>query len=284
MKGKIWLIVYLVLLLALLAGSLTGGYYSWTFYQKNLALEVQNQELQNLVSTTSNNLASTTLRLEEESNRTNILANQINNIASTVGELNKLRQIDKELLIKYSKISFLNEHYVPASLATITPAFISNHESQRILTGAWPFLERLLVTASSSGIDMRVNSAYRSFGTQAKIKTGYNFTYGAGTANTFSADQGYSEHQLGTTVDFSAPNTGGDFKFGETKAFSWLVDNAYRYGFILSYPKNNDYYRYEPWHWRFVGVKLATKMHEENKYFFDYPQRTLDQYLVSIFD
>ncbi len=275
---------YFILIVVLLVGASVGSYYSWTFYQKNLVLEAQNKELQNLVATTSNSLASTTLRLQEEIDKTNIFADQISDIASTVGDLDKLSKTDKELLLKYSKISFLNEHYVPFSLATITPVFIANHEAQRINSSVWPFLERLLVKASSSGIDLRVNSAYRSFGTQAKIKTGYNFTYGAGTANNFSADQGYSEHQLGTAVDFSTPNTGGDFKFGETKAFSWLVANAYRYGFILSYPKNNGYYQYEPWHWRFVGVELATKMHDENKYFFDYPQRTLNLYLANIFD
>jgi len=169
-------------------------------------------------------------------------------------------------------------------LATITPIFISNHEDQLILSDVWPFLERLLVSATSSGIDLRVNSAYRSYGTQAKIKTGFNFTYGEGTANTFSADQGYSEHQLGTTVDFSVPNSGGDFKFGETKAFAWLMNNAYKYGFILSYPEGNGYYQYEPWHWRFVGVELATKMRNDNKHFYDYPQRTLDTFLADIFD
>ncbi|MEK7495870.1 MAG: D-alanyl-D-alanine carboxypeptidase family protein, partial [Patescibacteria group bacterium] len=64
----------------------------------------------------------------------------------------------------------------------------------------------------------------------------------------------------------------------------WLTENAYKYGFILSYPKQNTYYRFEPWHWRFVGVALATKLHDGNKYFYDLSQREIDQYLVSIFD
>jgi len=56
-------------------------------------------------------------------------------------------------------------------------------------------------------------------------------------------------------------------KFNKTKAYQWLLNNAYKYGFILSYPENNEYYIYEPWHWRFVGIKLATKLHNENKFF-----------------
>lgn len=283
-RGNILLAIFIISTIVLLVVVGGGGHYLWQLYQENIALKVEKEELQKLVDTTNSNLATTTNLLQEEIAKNEAIADQVSDIASTVGNLDKLSKIDKELLIKYSKISFLNEHYVPAKLATITPAFIANHEDQLILADVWPFLERLLAKATSSNIDLRVNSAYRSFGTQAKIKTGFNFVYGAGTANTFSADQGYSEHQLGTTVDFSTPNSGGDLNFGETKAFSWLMDNAYRYGFILSYPKDNGYYIYEPWHWRFVGVELATKMREEDKHFYEYPQRTLDTFLSNIFD
>jgi D-alanyl-D-alanine carboxypeptidase len=281
---KFWLIFFIVLAVSLSAGAGIGAYYGRQLYQENLSLKVEKGELQELITLTNSNLATTTNLLQEEIAKNEAISEQVNDIASTVGDLDKLSKIDEELLIKYSKISFLNEHYVPAKLATITPIFIANHEDQLILKDVWPFLERLLKKAHSSDIDLRVNSAYRSFGTQAKIKTGFNFVYGEGTANKFSADQGYSEHQLGTTVDFSLPNSGGDLKFGETEAFSWLMNNAYKYGFILSYPKDNGYYIYEPWHWRFVGVELATKMREENKYFFNYPQRTLDTFLADIFD
>ena len=81
--------------------------------------------------------------------------------------------------------------------------------------------------------------------------------YGSG-ANSFSADQGYSEHQLGTTVDFSTSSLGGSLNgFDQTEAYEWLDKNAHRFGFILSYSKDNAYYIYEPWHWRFVGKDLA---------------------------
>jgi LAS superfamily LD-carboxypeptidase LdcB len=279
-----WIIALIIIAIFLLAGAGGGGYYAWQLYQENLALKVEKQELQKLVDATNNNLATTTNLLQAEVAKNEAIASQVSSIASTVGNLDKLSKIDKELLIKYSKISFLNEHYVPVSLTTITPAFVSSDEEQSISSSVWPFLERLLVSATSSGIDLRINSAYRSYGTQAKIKTGFNFVYGEGTANNFSADQGYSEHQLGTTVDFSTPNSGGDFKFGETEAFAWLTNNAYKYGFILSYPEGNGYYQYEPWHWRFVGVELATKMRNENKRFYEYPQRTLDTFLANIFD
>ena len=109
-------------------------------------------------------------------------------------------------------------------------------------------------------------------------------SYGSG-ANSFSADQGYSEHQLGTAIDFTTLELGSDFSsFEKTDAYKWLLDNAYEYGFILSYPKDNTYYQFEPWHWRFVGKSLANTLHQENKNFYDVDQRTIDSYLISIFD
>lgn len=276
--------VCITLSIVLILGATTGAYFYWQLRERALTLESKNKELQNLVATTSSTLASTTLLLKTEAAKNNALSSQMESIALTVNNLDKLSKTDRELLKKYSKVSFLNEHYVPGNLATITPAFLSNHEAQRVHIGVWPHLERMLQTASSSGLALQVNSAYRSFGTQAKIKSNYVLTYGSG-ANKFSADQGYSEHQLGTTVDFSTPSVkGAESKFGKTPEFNWLKSNAYKYGFILSYPENNTYYQYEPWHWRFVGVALATKLSEEGKYFYIYPQRLIDSYLISIFD
>jgi D-alanyl-D-alanine carboxypeptidase len=143
----------------------------------------------------------------------------------------------------------------------------------------------MINSASSTGTRLYVYSAYRSFAEQKALKNSYSVTYGAGTANSFSADQGYSEHQLGTTVDVITPGLGGELDgFDKTAAFQWMINNAYRFGFVMSYPKGNSYYIYEPWHWRFVGIKLATELHNQNKNFYDLDQRTIDGYLVSIFD
>jgi D-alanyl-D-alanine carboxypeptidase len=147
-----------------------------------------------------------------------------------------------------------------------------------------PFLYTLLSEAKKNNIDLKIKWGFRSFLEQYNIKSTDVVTYGSG-ANKFVADQGYSEHQLGTTVDFSTSEFNGNASlFYKTKAYQWLVDNAYKYGFVLSYPKNNKYYIYEPWHWRFVGIKLATTLHNENKYLYDLDQNEIDQYLLYIFD
>ncbi len=212
---------------------------------------------------------------------------QVGSLSGTLNNLQKLAQTDPELLKKYSKVYFLNENYVPVNLSEIPKAYQYSDSKQLLfLTQALPHLLAMIDAASSTGIKLYVESAYRSYFEQKALKGDYTMTYGAGTANSFSADQGYSEHQLGTAVDMLTPGLGGvlDDSFDGTKAFQWMLQNAYRYGFELSYPKNNGYYVYEPWHWRFVGVKLATELHDERKNFYDLDQRTIDTYLVNIFD
>ena len=191
------------------------------------------------------------------------LIEEVVNMGGTVSVLDKLSKIDPELLQKYSKVFFLNEHYRPKSFAQITQEYIYPDTDLWIQEQVWPHLEGLLQSASSSETDLLVFSAYRSFDTQAKIKSSFTVTYGTG-ANQFSADQGYSEHQLGTTVDFTTSENGNSFyTFDETATYEWLLDNAHLYGYIISYPEDNGYYRFEPWHWSFVGKDLATRQNEE---------------------
>jgi len=133
--------------------------------------------------------------------------------------------------------------------------------------------------------EIYVFSAYRSFDEQNALKDQYSIIYGVGTANQFSADQGYSEHQLGTTIDLITTGIGGTLEdFEKTIAYQWLLNNAYKFGFTMSYPDNNDFYVFEPWHWRFVGVKLATQLNNDRKNFYDLDQRDIDEYLIYLFE
>ncbi|MFA6273485.1 MAG: M15 family metallopeptidase [Candidatus Paceibacterota bacterium] len=235
----------------------------------------------------SNTLSSTQQNVESVKNQVGGVEQTIGSISGTVNNLQKLSQIDGELLKKYSKVYFLNENYTPPHLLTISQQYIySNTISEQFLTEAWPFLQKLLDAAKANGITLYVKSAYRSFTEQQTLKSTYSIIYGAGTANSFAADQGYSEHQLGTATDFITSGLGGDLTdaFDNTASFKWLAANAYLYGFEMSYPKDNTYYVYEPWHWRFVGVKLATYLHNNKLNFYDMDQRDISTYLINIFD
>ncbi|MEI8249511.1 MAG: M15 family metallopeptidase, partial [Candidatus Taylorbacteria bacterium] len=220
------------------------------------------QVLRDTIAQTNNNF-SNALNQQQQSvqNKLGTYEQQFGTLSGTLDTLQKLSKTDPQLLQKYSKVFFLNENYAPAELTEIPSDYrYDDTKHPTIGSAVWPYLQRMLSDASSSfGIKMYVSSGYRSFKEQSNLKNDYKVTYGAGTANSFSADQGYSEHQLGTAVDLITTGTGGQLEgFDNTPAYQWLQNNAYRYGFVLSYPKDNPFYVFEPWHWRFVGVKLAT--------------------------
>ena len=223
--------------------------------------------------------------LRDAQNQNNAIASQVQQISGTVGTLQQLSQTDPQLLEKYSRVYFLNENYIPKSLSPVDATFLfDTNKPQQFLTQALPFLTNMIIAANNAGVTLQVASAYRSFGTQSALKSTYTITYGSG-ANSFSAEQGYSEHQLGTAVDFAMHGvTLLTLRFASSTGYAWLGANAYKYGFELSYPPHNPYYIYEPWHWRFVGIALATWLYQQNITFYDAPQRTINTYLVSLFD
>ncbi len=241
--------------------------------------------LSSKLSLTSDELDDLEDDYKKEKNKNEVFEDQIKDITGTVKVLDKLSKTDVELLQKYSKVYFLNEHYVPEKIVSIEKKYLYNEAVTKSIHGqVEPFLSKMIDDALDDGVKIWVSSAYRSFNEQAGLKGAYTQAYGSG-ANAFSADQGYSEHQLGTTLDFTTEGIGGGLNgFDATAAYTWLQKNAHKYGFTLSYPKNNAYYVFEPWHWRFVGEDLAEDLHDEDAHFYDWDQRKIDSYLIKIFD
>ncbi|MEA4970622.1 MAG: M15 family metallopeptidase [Candidatus Pelethousia sp.] len=103
------------------------------------------------------------------------------------------------------------------------------------------------------------------------IKSGYRTNTKRGGANSgWYAWPGHSEHQTGLAFDLRKKNvtyeTMWEYKYHKTDEYAWLCENAYKYGFILSYPEgasNITGFNYEPWHWRYIGVEIATDMKEK---------------------
>ena len=95
---------------------------------------------------------------------------------------------------------------------------------------------------------------------------------GKDEADTYSSRAGHSDHQTGLAIDVSDGDTPYT-SFGETDEFRWMQDNAYLYGFILRFPEGKENitgYQYESWHYRYVGVDIATYIHENNITFEEY--------------
>jgi D-alanyl-D-alanine carboxypeptidase len=120
----------------------------------------------------------------------------------------------------------------------------------------------MLSDAFDAGHDVYVRSAYRSYAEQERTFAYWLSALGEAEARRVSAEPGHSEHQLGTAADLTSADTGYDLNeaFGETSAGRWLAENAYRYGFALSYPAGTEAvtgYAYEPWHYRYIGLVHA---------------------------
>lgn len=111
-----------------------------------------------------------------------------------------------------------------------------------------------------------VQSGFRSYSSQKSIHAAKVRALGKVKGENLAARPGYSEHQTGLAVDFAAKGVSSlNISFAKTKAGIWLAANAYRYGFVLRYPKGKisiTGYQFEPWHFRFVGVEVATAMHD----------------------
>ena len=114
--------------------------------------------------------------------------------------------------------------------------------------------------ASKQGLNLKITSGYRSYKVQVDLYDSYVNRDGKEAADTYSARAGYSEHQSGLCFDLNGTND----NFISTPEGKWLNDNAYKYGFVLRFPPDDtDYtgYMYEGWHFRYVGVELATKLY-----------------------
>lgn len=122
--------------------------------------------------------------------------------------------------------------------------------------------------ANADGIDFFFRSGYRSFANQVAIYNQYLRTDPGGKASVdrYSAPPGASEHQTGLAVDIDNGN-GLSNEFDQTPAGIWLHENAYKFGFIIRFPKGKEHitgYQYEPWHFRYVGVEIAQQFGPHN--------------------
>ncbi len=289
-RDKKWLIVsdgVVLLIIIAMVCIIAINWLNLASIKKTVALN--NKNINERLALIEGSLATTTReltqKLVEQQNRAESFEDAIDDISDSVGTLEKLSKTDKELLQKYSRVYFLSENFVPMKLSNIPEKYVfDTTKTYQFHSLALSYLKKMLDRAAAKDVELKVSSAYRSFKDQTSLKANYLVTYGSGS-NQFSADQGYSEHQLGTAIDLLIPSSPYlTIAFENTEAFKWLESNAYKYGFVISYPKNNIYYQYEPWHWRFVGVELATDLHDMGKNFADLDQREIDKYLVKIFD
>ena len=165
-----------------------------------------------------------------------------------------------------NKYNYLDESYVPSNLKSLF-----NISSLKMVDVAADAYKEFINAAKKDGITLIGTTAYRSASRQKSLYNSYVNRDGKEKADTYSARPGYSEHQLGYSVDLNDPTFTG--KRLSDADYKWIKENCYKYGFIIRYPENKENitgYMHENWHIRYVGIDVATKIHDLDITFDEY--------------
>ena len=174
-----------------------------------------------------------------------------------------LTSYDDSLMTLVDTTYMVPRSYAPKDLAATGVA--GGGTIRRFVTGD---LRAMSAAAIKAAAPLQIVSAYRSYSTQIATFNHWVAVSGRAEALLASARPGHSEHQLGTAIDFTS-RYGTDpwyySDWGTTAAGRWLATNAWKYGFVMSYPKGKSpsktCYKYEPWHFRYVGRDAAASIH-----------------------
>lgn len=171
-----------------------------------------------------------------------------------------------------NKHYYSDENYKGLNLIDIDSEYNLYNTSFKLSKECYEAFLKMYNDAKEQGYAFKINSAYRSYEKQIKIYQGWVNKDGVKQADTYSARAGFSEHQTGYAFDVrDYPFTNDDYS--KTKSFTWVSENAYKYGFIIRFPKDKEYitgYQYEPWHYRYCGIECATYIHDNNITFEEY--------------
>jgi D-alanyl-D-alanine carboxypeptidase len=163
----------------------------------------------------------------------------------------------------------LPAEYAPTDLVDSAAAGVNSGYLVRALIAE--DLAALADAARAHGTPIRLVSGYRSHAQQHQTFQYWVELGGYERALRTSARAGHSEHQLGTTIDVTGSADSAPWEYADwatTPTGSWMAVNAWRHGFVMSYPRDAfdaACYDYEPWHYRYVGRELAIRIHEEGR-------------------
>lgn len=169
----------------------------------------------------------------------------------------------------------LDEDFVPDDLVEFDQKYC-NDEVQEGNREAVVAFKNMYEAAKKEGLGLVINSSYRSYQDQENICNTFKDLYGEGYVTKYVALPGFSEHQTGLAFDIGSISSK---VFAESKEYEWMKENAYKYGFILRFTKANAYitgFRSEPWHYRYVGKKVAKYIYDNNISLEEYYAEFLD--------
>ncbi len=190
-------------------------------------------------------------------------------------DVNVIKDFSEQVLAnKYNK---LDESFEPENLTAIKSSCTKGNVTQYLSKVAQVAFENMCDSALKEGKYILANSAYRSYSDQQDIYNVYFNLYGQNYVDNYVALPGYSEHQTGLALDVASRDYN---TFRSSPEYTWMLNNAYKYGFILRYPEDKQAitgYKNEAWHFRYVGVEIATYIKEHNITYEEYYVMFLDK-------
>ena len=175
---------------------------------------------------------------------------------------------------KYNK---LDSSFEPKNLSAIKETCTKGNSTHYLSRVAQVAFEEMCDAALKDDMHILSNSAYRSYSDQESIYNTYLKLYGQNYVDNYVAVPGFSEHQTGLALDVAAK---GYNTFKTSPEYTWMLENAYKFGFILRYPSDKQDitgYKYEAWHFRYVGKEAAKYIQENNITYEEYYVMFLDK-------
>ena len=249
--GIVVSVIIIVILGIFISGKLLGGHNETLVNKEVLESDVQNNE------------EPTTKRGENDDDDNQDKTKK----GFVIENIDGVTYIDGVLIV--NKTYSVPENYVPTDPYTS----VNNQKYCQtcINKDVYEAFKEMKADAQAIGLNIYIQSGYRSYEAQQMLYENYVNNDGKDTADTYSARAGNSEHQTGLAFDL---NTITD-DFAYTPEGKWINEYAYKYGFILRYPKTKESitgYKYEPWHLRYVGKELAEKLYNKGEWI------TLEEY------
>ena len=179
-----------------------------------------------------------------------------------------------ELLTLVKKGFYLPDDYEPELVEPDIPV-APDCENSQMTPETSKALTKMYEAAKKEGLELVVNSAYRSYETQVAIYNDFETRYGGQYASEYVAAPGASEHQTGLGLDLTSQSVvdGERITFGDTEEYRWVVENCYKYGFIIRFEDGTDGITgiaHEPWHLRYVGEDVAKEIQKNGWTFEEY--------------
>lgn len=205
--------------------------------------------------------------LTGEDDKTTVLFVNLDLDKEDYSDANEIDKFSLDMLV--NKHNYLKKDFVPNNLVKISSVDTKLDEcyANEVAYNAY---KKMSSDAEKEGYKLIINSAYRSFQDQVKLVDSYTKQYGEDYVIKYVAKEGYSEHQTGLAFDIGSRRVD---VFANSKEYLWMQENAYKYGFIHRFTKkweNITGFRNEPWHYRYVGVEIATYIYEHNISFEEY--------------